>query len=322
MNDKALLSTSNFVYLVDLTSGEYVKIAWGQGLYYGITWDINQIYVLCDDYHPFIPKWNRTKILTLDHLLRKKEEITPRFSVKGGVHQAHFDPRSGRLLCMFSKDNSAVIYRNGIWEKWHPLKESLVDWKKRLGYKANKRWDQPNSDVHHLNSIWINNGKIYIVAHNWGPSELYVFDEKTEELQETLFIGKGAHNVWVEDNDIYLCSSGHGDVIDMYGNVLYSTKGFVRGVAVTDKYRVFGLSAREDRKNRAKTDGAIHILTKDWRFLKQISFEQCGQVLEIRILSPRDICHNGLVPPVDKTILESNGSSLQTCFMEQVVNKA
>lgn len=301
---RILLATSHFLYLVDLESGESAKVTRGQGLYYGITWDRERIYALCADFHPIVRKLTRPKVVVLDEYLRKTEEMRPPFHIKGGVHQAHFDPESEIIWFMSSKDDAAVFLHNGKWDLWHPVDETLDEWRERLGNQANKRWDQPGSDIHHLNSVWSKNGKLYFVAHNWGPSEIYVFDAKTRGFEKRIPVGKCVHNVWCEGDEILVCSSIRGQVVNYQGEIKCSLDGFVRGAAVTETFRLIGLSTMASRKNRVKTDGGIQVLTPDWTPVQKLMFDKCGQVHEIRYLSGRDICHNGLSPPVDTSVLE------------------
>jgi hypothetical protein len=289
---------------VDLESGESARVTEGQGLYYGITWDRERIYVFCADFHPIIRKLTRPKIVILDEYLRKINEMTPSFHIKGGVHQAHFDPESGIMWFMSSKDNAAVFLHNGKWDLWHPVEETLDEWQERLGSRADKKWVQPGSDIHHLNSVWSNNGKLYFVAHNWGPSEIYIFDAKTRTLERKVPMGRCVHNVWCEEDEILVCSSIMGQVVNHRGEIRCALDGFVRGAAVTERFRLIGLSAKTSRRNRSKMNGTVHVLALDWTPLQKLTFDRCGQVLEIRYLSGKDICHNGLAPPVDASVLE------------------
>lgn len=301
---RALVSTSHFVYLVDLASGESAKIASGQGLYYGITWDSSNIYVVSSDFHPLFRKRTRPKIIVLDCMLKKIEEIRPQFRIKGGVHQAHFDPVSKSLWWMSSKDDASIIMQDGKWEKWQPISENLVQWHERLGDRAKKNFDQPDTDIHHLNSVWINDRKIYIVAHNWGPSEVYIYDQEKRELVERISMGKCTHNVWRESEELFVCCSTEGSVVNRSGETMCNVDGFIRGAAVTKEMRIFGISEKANRRNRAKTTGMIEILTIDWQSICRWHFEKAGQVLEIRLLSEMDLCHNGIDPPIDKAVLE------------------
>lgn len=304
INEKALVTTSQFVYLVDLQTRQCKVIAKGQGIYYGISWDHQNIYVFCDDYHPIYPKLNRTKALVFNSSLEKIAEIKPTCKTRGGIHQAIYDPHSDKLFAMVSKDNAALVYHKKNWKKWCPLNESFIQWKKRLGADVNKNWDQPKSDIHHLNSIWMDKNNIYCLAHNWGPSEVHILSTDTLRTKQIISIGRCAHNVWIEDEEMYVCSSHSGGVLDKASHVKYSVDGFIRGVAVMDQYRVFGISGKAVRRNRSKMDGAVHILSKDWQCLNKIHLPGCGQVLEVRVLSEKDQCHNRLAPPVDTPILD------------------
>lgn len=308
MSYRALVTTSHYIFLTDLVSGESAKIASRQGLYYGITWDTSDIYIITADYHPLIRKWNRPKILVFDKLLRKKGELKPPFKIKGGVHQAHFDPIDNCLWWMSSKDNAAIILKNekNKWEKWQPIEENLTQWNERVGKIAKKNFDQPDSDIHHLNSVWISNNKIHFVAHNWGPSEVYVFDRITRNLINRIPIGNCIHNVWRENDTLHVCCSKEGKVINQLGETKYSVSdGFIRGAAVTRDVRLFGISEKANRRNRAKTTGRMDELSYDWKLKRSWIFDKAGQVLEVRILSDKDICHNTLSPPVDRAVLEA-----------------
>ena len=301
---RALLSTSRFVYLVDLATGDATIIASGQGLYYGITWDHNHTYIVCADFHPFLRKLTRPKVLVFDRFLRKIAETRPPFKIRGGVHQAYYDPFSDSMWWMSSKDDAALILHNSDWEKWSPVGETLREWRARLGAKAKKNWDQPDSDIHHLNSVWMKDGKIFFVAHNWGPSEVYIFEQKTRKLLDLVPIGTCAHNVWTEGDDLFVCCSSEGTILNHRGEVKIKIDGFIRGVAATEQFRIVGISEKADRRNRARTAGHIKVLTHDWKPVCCWSFKNAGQVLEVRILSEGDLCHNGMPAPIDNSVLE------------------
>jgi hypothetical protein len=303
---RALVGTSQHVYLLDLDSGAAVPIASGQGLYYGITWDTQMIYVVAADYHRWIRKWTRPKVLVFDPTLRQMDRLVPTIRLRGGVHQAHVHPMTGAIWFASSKDNAVIIQQNSRWEIWQPLEEGLKQWKTRLGDQASKRWDQPRGDVHHLNSVWMDKHRIYLVAHNWGPSEVYVFDLHTRRPEAKYTMGRCAHNVWRENDEILVCSSAEGTVVNQYGNTKCQIDGFTRGMAKDNERRLLGISEKKDRKNRTQTDATVVELDNQWHERTRYKLEGAGQVLEVRLLSSKDRCHNELPPPVTPAVLEGS----------------
>jgi len=149
------------------------------------------------------------------------------------------------------------------------------------------------------------------VAHNWGPSEIYIFDTKTRGFEKKIPMGKCVHNVWCEGDEILVCSSIMGQVVNHQREIKCSLDGFVRGAAVTETFRLIGLSTMASRQNRVKTDGSVQVLAPDWTPVKKLMFDKCGQVFEIRYLSGNDICHNGLAPPINTSVLEGPVGELE-----------
>jgi len=133
-----------------------------------------------------------------------------------------------------------------------------------------------------------------------------VFDQITRSPIETIPIGDCIHNVWKEEGKLIVCCSKEGKVINQLGETKYAVSdGFIRGAAVTKEVRLFGISEKANRRNRTKTTGRMDELSYGWKLKRSWMFNKVGQVLEIRILSDKDICHNSLSAPVDSAVMEA-----------------
>lgn len=274
-----LIATSHFVLKMDLETEKIEVVHEGRGLYYGITGDDEQYYVAARWNIPWVlpSKIQRPRILVFDRALQLKE--TWEFPLKaGGLHQIL--ELDGRLYCSCSQDDRYLIREDGEWSAWYP--------------SPNPR--HHDRDTHHFNSIWIDGDRLFIVAHNKGPSDVWEFTYPQRELVSKHRVAECAHNVWKEDGVLAVCNSGGARIETVEGRVLCETGGFPRGALIGPDVNVIGISKRARDAVRWKMKGKIQLYTKDWQLRKEIALGRCGQVHEIRSLGP-DLAHKQLPPP-------------------------
>ena len=166
------------------------------------------------------------------------------------------------------------------------------------------RWDRKgthNCCGSHLNSVYLHNQRLYVVAHNFDRGsdvlELRWPDMKLVKRYRTTALA--AHNVWVTDDQrLIICDTMRGALIDARSNeVLWKCEepnAMTRGLACDDKHVYIGRSEQSDRRGRRESDGGIWIVDyKRWKTRDYIHLPGIGNVMEVRLLGVPDSCHHG-----------------------------
>lgn len=248
----------------------------GHGLYYGITWDEKQVYVASRGWE------GGESILIFDKGLNFVGRVpTGRLA---DIHQiAWFD---GRLYITNTGANSLEVWDGKISETWN--------------YSGERR------DVDHINSVWADRAFIYVGEHRWGkPSRVRVFDRDRNLVNTIENMGRGLHNVYREGSDLYVCSSGEGDLLirnvvtgrrKLVDLRLYHRRGYPRGLARVDGEWYIGMSLEARREERhLPGHSAVLVLDDGGNLIDKIEID-IGQIYEIRALEG-DKAHNGLLFP-------------------------
>ena len=267
---KLLVTTSQSLLHVDTDSGESTPLDRGRGLYYGIAHADDKLYVASRKRavsSETEAATERGQILIFDRSLKACGVLHSPFPLRD-LHEIAW--HEGKLYASCSHDNMVAIYDGANWEQWFPLGGSLVG-------------DVGPGDINHFNSFFFEDGLIWVLAHNRGNSELLGFTLATKELQQRLFLGSSAHNIWREDGQIFTCSSMEGKVIGDRGFVL-ETGNFPRGFARAENFRCVGVSAMAERKARDFTTGKLAIFDGDWKPVKEIVLMNEGLVLDVQLL--------------------------------------
>ena len=277
---EVLVATSRRLFRVDLETSRATVVDEGFGLYFGITWDSERVYVAARWYPALMPTSaiERPRLLVFDSDLRLMERR--RFPLEtGGLHQIFF--HDGQLFCSCSREDSYAIGCEDRWSLWYPSPDPR----------------HRGRDVHHFNSVWIDDDRLFLLGHNNGPSDIWEMTYPGRRLVRKYRIGHTAHNVWRERGALAVCNSSGGTVETVDGSILCTTGGFPRGAAIGTDCNVIGISSVANRSNRWLTSGKIHVYDKAWQLRKEISLGFCGQVNDIRILG-EDAAHNSLLPPL------------------------
>jgi len=278
-----IVSSRFAVHVVDLDTNEIelIRTSGYESLYYGITWYQNKLFLGRRDLNS-----NVDSIVVLDQDLKYIDTIFKDHDALRDTHQMIM--RGEELWITASKRNTVVIVdptREKVLEEWRPV----------------GNW---GDDYNHFNSIWFYNDRIYVVAHNKGASQLYVFlDTPERPLESIRDMGMGSHNVCRSGTEVIVLSSGDGYAISNGGKVhnLYRNN-YPRGVALGDSFSVVGLSEHcTDRGVRHKERrGAVQLYTHTGQLplvggthIKTIELGT-GMVLEVRGLDFPDMAHNNL----------------------------
>jgi hypothetical protein len=260
-----LLTTSQSLLLLDTDSGRARRLDAGRGLYYGIAQHADRIYVaarkrlVSSDVEQ---AQERGEILMFDRALRPCGSLRAPFALRD-LHEIAW--HGGKLWATGSYDNMIAVFDGQRWERWFPLGQGEA------------------GDVNHFNSFMFDADRVWILAHNRGPSELLAFSLETRALLQRVPMGNCAHNIWREDARLFTCSSAHGTLINEDGAVL-ETGGFPRGVAFDAATRCVGVSAQVERKERDFTAGKLLVCARDWTVRHEIDLAGEGLILDLLAL--------------------------------------
>ncbi|WP_462159422.1 YncE family protein [Pseudoalteromonas sp. GB56] len=268
-----LVTTSKSILHVIPDIGEIREVHNGAGLYYGAAIDESgkHIYVMArNNADPFNylsveeRAKEQSKILVLNRSLQIVDEFFPPHAITD-FHQATF--HKGKLWITCTILNAIYVYDFNSWEVWYPLEQE----------------GKVGSDINHFNSISIIDNQIHIVAHNFGESEVLIFDIDSKELVKRVALGNCAHNVWYKNGTLWVCDSANQALISSNGNSV-SLEGFTRGVAEFNDGFYIGSSGLSERSNRKDVDSQIHVLNANLEYQRSVPVEGFGQILEIRTL--------------------------------------
>jgi hypothetical protein len=278
-----LLATNSSVYKVN-SDGSFSTIHSGSGLYYGVSWDDEKIYLGCRDYKDSADGTRHSCVLTLN----ANYEVT------------------GRLPFEFP-DIHQILYTQNALYVTYPSKDLIVSVKD--GIFKEHDWLCTGRDVHHLNSIFFDGNDFWICYHNLSnrvdyskKSQVVCLDNKLFHVHEVHEIGKSIHNVFVDDKYIYVCNSNAGSLLRMSRVTNFIDEVTVgmwsRGIAVTDKYILVGSSKKGPRGDRVTGDARVHLLDRDtMRVVDSRTFKDSGALFGIRIIDQKDYAHNNIKFP-------------------------
>lgn len=169
------------------------------------------------------------------------------------------------LYITCSRDNFVAVRRDDGWSRWHPQLDDC----------------EGGADVHHYNTIALLDGLLWLVAHNHGDSELLAFSPSSLCLVRRVALGNIAHNVWIEDGQLFTCSSGDQSVLGDKGFHKY-IGGFIRGyLRLPDGRRIVGINEYAPRSRRDQTASQLAIFSDRWNEEFRIQLDGEGMVLDI-----------------------------------------
>ncbi len=286
VSDKLLVTTSRSLLCVDTRTKQITKLHTGKGLYFGITSDENYIYVGARNRLVSSrknPEDEKGLILKFDHNLQLLDELQPSFQLKD-IHQIRVIDSKLYVTC--TGDNMIALYNGREWEQWYPN-------------------EFRNQDTNHFNSLHHDEKHIYLMAHNWGESEVYVFDRKNRELLRKIKMGKCAHDIWLDENDtLYTLSSEESRLIDSHNHTTLALEGFPRGIVKTDNHSYIGISERVERNIRDFVDGKILIFDKQHNKTGELTLKSEGMVLDIKVINQKDQV-SGEYTRVDQIVVDN-----------------
>lgn len=270
MPERLLVTTSHSLLLLDGRTGDFSPVHRDEGLYFGIGERGGRWYVAARGRmvsSDVAPEEERGSILVFDAGLALVDRLTAPFTLRD-MHEILW--HGDRLWITCSFDNVIAIHdaASGRWEAWHPLGPT----------------PGPPYDVNHLNSLAVIDGRLCVVAHNFGASELLEFDLRTRELLARRPFGNQSHNIRVmDDGAIMTCSSGEGALVATNGWRL-EVGGFPRGIAKAGGETYVGISEIAERKDRDLSTGRIAVFDSAWKHRRTLELRGEGLILDLQPL--------------------------------------
>jgi len=270
-----LVATSKAVYLN--SSKELLKIHEGNGVYFGLTANYPQYYVLARNNFDGTGGGNPNSMNGI--IIFNKD-----FKTLGSV-DLDFVKDGHQILY---KDSSLYICNSGL----DAISKIHSD-----GRLAHITFDVSfGQDICHYNSISSHNDRWYIAQHRTEVGKdnggISVYDNEWKFLQ-FIEVGKHVHNCIVKDGFLWVANSYTGtlvkiDLNDTNNKTEYTVlKGYLsRGLIITDEYLLCGLSEFDSRENRhANRSGRISIFKyPEMEFLDQIIISDCGQINDLLLV--------------------------------------
>jgi len=168
----------------------------------------------------------------------------------------------------------------------------------------------PQKEQDHINSIFKHGEHFYLCAHNhFEHSFIIVCNSKFEIVKLIKDVGFQCHNVYIEDNILYVLSSIKGSVtkcnlltderesvfLDLSGYIDDKIELYLRGLARGKGKFLIGATLLGDKEKRKKSRNWI-VETDDNLSVKAVlECPDASQIREIRIINEVDRAHNEII---------------------------
>ncbi|MGE0482640.1 MAG: hypothetical protein AB7Q81_00725 [Gammaproteobacteria bacterium] len=287
-----LVTTTRALWCVDPATTRGYRVDDANGSYYGITHDDDAIYVAArrSGYAAGkqSPRDQRGVILVFDAALELQDTLIPPFALRD-LHQLYcFD---GALWAVCTYGDAIAVLRDGQWDLWHPL-----------GAPADA-----GGEPYHFNSIHAAGDVIYVAGSVDRVGAVWAFDRGDRRYLRSWRLGYGTHNVWDENGEIHVLSSLAGCELDGAGQARAISPGnFVRGAALGEAWRWYGISTRAKRDDRETSDAMLLGIAVANGARRHLNLRGDGMVHEIRIPGTLDRAHPAhRGPQIDLTALRA-----------------
>ena len=280
MTGSLLVSTSTALVLVE--HGRVHTVHTGAGIYFGLTWDRDHVFVLCRNnqrHGPVRRLFGQTSTL---------EVLDKNF--------VHVDT----VACHSVRDPHQAIERDGAIYMANTGRDRIEVY--RGGAFSRINWTGQHRDVHHINSVWFTEQSFYVLENNkLESSSVRIFDLNWQS-ERTVRLGQGAHNLYRSGNHLYTCSSATRRMLrhDLASGeeleVSVADRQWVpRGLARGPGCFYLGLSAEGTRAERhGGHPGRVVATDEQFAVLDTVEIAGAGQVNEVRLVSDLDAAHNGV----------------------------
>jgi hypothetical protein len=151
-------------------------------------------------------------------------------------------------------------------------------------------------DRAHFNSIYWNDERLLIAAHNSGRESFIIeYDPRTYAVRSIRHdAGRMIHSLATEETDLFWISTGTSEIRSASGYRLrLKREEFARGFAMTAELFVVGYSTRAPRSSRIGNDSWIHVIDRiSGNVLEEFHLRDTGDLNDLRLLDVTDASHN------------------------------
>jgi len=271
--------------LVDLESGEAARIPVRPEFIdaeikesnpcrpFGITWTSDVLYVV-----------NNKQLLMYDRTFDYLG--THAVPVHENTHQLAF--HDGFVWAVSPRTNSLI----GVRPAGEPGDEFDIFRQQRGAYVPRSSSEQ--DDLKHVNSLLWTDSKLYIAAHNFGPSFIMTFDSASLRLVSLMQdVGGSIHGLAIDGDELFWLDT-EGNAVRSSGGVHMTLQrtGFARGFAMTREHYIVAISEISDRRSRISGDAYIHVIERaSGSLLAEHRLIGTGNVNDLRLLDAFDLAH-------------------------------
>lgn len=272
-----IVTTTLAAWILDAGTGLAYRIHEGSGVYYGITFSEDTLFIACRQAIVGAEQASQDNvILCFDQHLVQRETLTAPWPIRD-VHQIFY--HDGMLYICSTYADAVLEYDVAVrsWQRWHPFGDPGVP------------------DQHHINSILVDKDGVLLAGNapaGWtawfGPDRHYCSENRRA-------IGSGTHNVWREGGKTVVCSSNEGGIrLEDNGFRAVCENGWVRGVASAGHDTYVGVSQNLVRDAREQPDCAIVRIDHNCGASRCYTFLNYGMLHDLRVIGTADATHNGL----------------------------
>jgi len=270
--------------VIRVKDGNISTFAEGNGLYYGITWTKDAVYILERGYHPNDER-------------RTKPERIRRFPGDVLGHTGNWDGH--QILAHNNRMLYITVSASNRFDIIDLQHDTVHEW---------NYTEHEGRDVNHINSVWID-ASIWVCEHNWkNPSVIREFSLDRARQLRAVQVGNQIHNVYIENGMLYTCSSKDGTFLEYdlgSGRISRSVsvtgtpKGarWTRGLARTSDAFYVGVSALATREQRRSGTAWVLKINNDMKIVDALELPNAGQLCEVRVTSETDRAHNRIAYP-------------------------
>jgi len=301
---KALVSTSQYLLHVDLSTKVVTPLEGDRPEYYGITWIPGEKELILS--HSGLENESLIDIASYAQsekgwLSAGKVDTAPFLS---GPHQV-LCASDGRVVCTNTGRNCLTIIDLAKPNSFVEVRLSGARW---------GRLSLDNITGDHINSVFERDGKLYVLAHGHSSgASLAVFSYPKLELISINPIKHrtGLHNIFVTKEGLAItCHSSAGALVDIREDRVLWEAGsniYTRGLAISDDVVLVGESQMTGRDlRRSSLSGLWVICRKTWKALDHICLGPYGVVNEVRLIDVPDYAHHGKPLCMPDELLQSN----------------
>lgn len=161
------------------------------------------------------------------------------------------------------------------------------------------RESSESDDEYHINSLLWTEDRLYVVAHNFGPSFILRYANDTMKLSGMhVDAGRAVHGLACYDDELFWISTQTSEVRSSHGyRIELPSPGFARGFAMSDDFIIVATSEhRVNRADRANGDSWIRVYNRKSKVIEAaLTLRATGSINDLRLLDTYDYAH--LVDP-------------------------